>query len=420
MQICALTAVLCIVGSSGTAAALPSGPIRSLNKLSSVRLKPGVTLTHYRARVAGVARLQDIYKVSWKIGDPHVSLESLPLGSYDARTQAITVNRMSSLGAPRGLLAALNGDFSAQESWTTYRNNGLLVSGRNVMTFGWGGPGVGFLPNGDFVMGTPSVRPTHILLPQGYTTVGAWDAAPSKGDQVGVYATPGAAVTLPTGTSAFTVATDAFVNMLRGSRGIVNQSGQKVSEKALGFVFHEPSAAPTTIHAQVAVAVPNGGTVTVPAGGALLVVRNGGTAAVGLAAIAARTTPTVSITGDAAGWANVDDVMGGKPQLVTNGTPVTTRPGMVDPWQWTCGGGCWRPALVRSSGGYGWFLLAGSSDGGGLTMPVFARMLKQLGARQAMGFDNNGSAEMYRPTTWVRTAYGYQRDLATATGLFYR
>jgi hypothetical protein len=52
-------------------------------------------------------------------------------------------------------------------------------------------------------------------------------------------------------------------------------------------------------------------------------------------------------------------------------------------------------------------------------MPVFARVLKQLGARQAMGFDNNGSAELYRPTTWVRTAYGYQRDLATATGLFY-
>jgi hypothetical protein len=158
----------------------------------------------------------------------------------------------------------------------------------------------------------------------------------------------------------------------------------------------------------------------VPAGGALFVVRNGGAAAVGLAAIVARTTPIVSITGDAAGWANVDDVMGGKPQLVTNGNAVTTRPASVDPWQWTCGGGCWRPALVRSSGGQGWFILAGSSDGGGLTMPAFARVLKQLGARQAMGFDNNGSAELYRPPSWVRTAYGYQRDLATATGLFYR
>jgi hypothetical protein len=420
IQVCVLTAVLCIAGSSGTASALPAGPISSLNKLSSVQLKPGVTLTHYRARVAGVPRLQDIYKVSWKIGDPHISLESMPLGPYNAANQTITVDRMSSLGAPHGLLAALNGDFSVQESWSTYRNNGLLVSGRNVMTFGWGGPGVGFLPNGDFMMGKPSVRATHIMLPQGYTTVGAWDAVPGHSDQVGVYATPGATVTLPSGTSAFSVATDAFANMLRGTKSTTNRTGLGISEKALGFVFREPSASPTTIHAALAVAVPSSNQVTVPAGGALFVVRNGGAAAVGLAAIVARTTPIVSITGDAAGWANVDDVMGGKPQLVTDGNAVTTRPASVDPWQWTCGGGCWRPALVRSSGGRGWFILAGSSDGGGLTMPLFARVLKQLGARQAMGFDNNGSAELYRPPSWVRTAYGYQRDLATATGLFYR
>ena len=44
----------------------------------------------------------------------------------------------------------------------------------------------------------------------------------------------------------------------------------------------------------------------------------------------------------------VDDVMGGKPQLVSNGTAIATRPNFVDPWQWD--NPHWRPAVVRGNG----------------------------------------------------------------------
>ena len=41
-------------------------------------------------------------------------------------------------------------------------------------------------------------------------------------------------------------------------------------------------------------------------------------------------------------------------------------------------------------------------------------------ANYAIGFDNNGSAEMYRPGHRPYTAYGYERWLPTATTLRYR
>jgi hypothetical protein len=65
-------------------------------------------------------------------------------------------------------------------------------------------------------------------------------------------------------------------------------------------------------------------------------------------------------------------------------------------------------------------ILIGARGGSGLTMLSFARVLRQLGAQQAIGFDNNGSAEMYRPGHRPYTAYGYERWLPTATALRYR
>jgi len=130
-----------------------------------------------------------------------------------------------------------------------------------------------------------------------------------------------------------------------------------------------------------------------------------------------------------ASWASVTDVMGGKPQLVTNGVAVSTRPAYVDTWQWTCGGGCWRTALGVTASGKSWFAVAGATWGGGVTMPVFARMLKQLGAVDAMGFDNNGSTELFRPLPnngtcngagACVTGYGYERSVPLGTALYYQ
>ena len=82
--------------------------------------------------------------------------------------------------------------------------------------------------------------------------------------------------------------------------------------------------------------------------------------------------------------------------LVSGGHAVSSRPDSIDPWQWDCGGGCWRPALVRS-GNSAWMILIGGKGGAGLTMPKFASVLADMGATDAMGFDNNNSAELWRP-----------------------
>jgi hypothetical protein len=207
--------------------------------------------------------------------------------------------------------------------------------------------------------------------------------------------------------------------MLRGTKSITNPQGSGVTETVTGFTFADPAAAPTINTVPITASYAAGTVVAVPRSGAVLVTNATGLAGIGLANLAARATPAVKISGDAQGWGSVGDVMGGKPQLVTNGVAVSSKPASVDDWQWTCGGGCWRPALVRSNTGQGWLIVAGAADGTGITMPTWAKMLKQLGAKDAIGFDNNGSAEMFHPGAAPIDAYGYERSLPTATTLTY-
>jgi hypothetical protein len=402
-------------------AALPPGPVVKLATVSAKTVRPGVTLTHYRATVRGYYYAQDVYKLAWKVGNPHLSLHSALLGRYHESNGTVDIARLSTLGSTPGLVAALNGDFSAYVTSSSYVNSGMLVSDRRIYRFGWGGPGVGYGAAGDFTIGKPAAVPVKLRLPGGKTaTIGLYGGRPERGDQVGVYNGAGKSLTVPAGYVAFTIDSPLFGTMLRGSRTMRNPTGQGVREQVVAFAFREPSAAAATAVLPIAASSVAGDVVRVPAGGAVLMAQEGGLAATGLAALAARATPAVTINVDAAGWDSVTDVMGGKPQLVTDGRAIATRPGYVDPWQWECGGGCWRPALVRS-GGQGWLVLAGGPQASGMTMPVFARVLKQLGAQQALGFDNNGSAELFRPGAEpITAARGYERPLPTATTLLYR
>lgn len=379
-----------------------------------------MTLTHYRASVSGYGRTQEIWKVAWRLGNSHVKLSSRLLGRYHPSNQTVDIAKISSLAATPGLIAALNGDFSARTTQTAYRNSGILVRNRRIYNFGWGGNGVGYLPNGNFVIGHPTARATRLLLPNNQAaTIGAWNALPGRPDQVGAYVTPGAKLTVPSGYAAFQVATTQFRKMLRGTKSITNPQGSGVTESAAGFVFADPAATATTTTVPITASYTAGTVVAVPRSGAVLVTNATGLAGIGLANLAKRATPAVNISGDAQGWGSVGDVMGGKPQLVTNGVAVSSKPASVDDWQWTCGGGCWRPALVRSTTGQGWLIIAGAADGTGITMPTWAKMLKQLGAKDAIGFDNNGSAELFHPKTAPIDAYGYERSLPTATTLTY-
>jgi hypothetical protein len=120
---------------------------------------------------------------------------------------------------------------------------------------------------------------------------------------------------------------------------------------------------------------------------------------------------------DNVGWDVVDDVMGGKPQLVNNGIAIAARPTFMDPWQWD--NPHWRPAVVKTAAGQGWLVVAGGSNGVGIQSTTWAKMLVQMGARNAMGFDNNSSTELYRPGVAPVTAYGYERYIPSATFLSY-
>jgi len=413
-------AVFAVSTSSAPAKLLP-GPIARLRVVSRTTVRPGVIFTHYRANVRGYSRAQEIYRISWAIGNSHLTLGSALLGTFHPAQETVDVHPISSLGAPAGLLGAINGDYSAYTTRSAYRNSGMLVKGRKIYNFGWGGPGVGYLPSGDFKIGSPRAQPVKLKLPNRLTaTVGAFGALPAASDQVGAYDTAGTVVTVPAGYAAFTVNSTAFRTMLSGNRTLRNPTGSDRSEPVAAFAFAEPTSAATTTSLPIVGSQPAGAQVTVPATGTVLLAKVGGIAEVGLSALAASAKPVVDINGDAKGWSSVSDVMGGKPELVSGGVAISSRPTIVDSWQWTCGGGCWRPALMRTSSGRGSLILIGARGGSGLTMLSFARVLRQLGAQQAIGFDNNGSAEMYRPGHRPYTGYGYERWLPTATTLRYR
>jgi hypothetical protein len=420
--------------------ALASGPIRSGlgTPISVTTLKPGVTLTKYKVTVldAGVLRTQRIYKVAWTIGNSHVGLDSAALGSYYSDDFSVRMNQIRSWAtatAPAGLTAAINGDFFA-DSYVhpgAGRPSGLLIHDRTVLAFGWGGPAVGYLPGGDMVMGTPRAVPSLITLPNSKTaTIGAFNSLSSRGvairsDQVAAYIVAGATLTVPTGYVGFVLPSTDMRTMLHGARGGYRYStGANVNETIAGFRFAAPGtvrsaiSVPTSMPAECPTGTCASGTqLTVPSEGVIVLAKAGGVAATGLSAKAAA-GGSLSMAGDNVGWSAVDDAMGGKPQLVSNGTAITTRPNFVDPWQWD--NPHWRPAVVKSASGKGWLVVAGGSRGVGIQASTWARMLVQMGAREAMGFDNNSSTELYRPGVTPITAYGYERYIPSATILSYR
>jgi len=430
-----------LVALSGAATAWAS-PVTTKVLISRKTLKPGLTLVHSRITVRGVFGAQEVYKLAWKIGNPHVSLHSSLLGPYDGGTTWITdhvISHLASSGGPPGLVAAMTGDYSIYKSWSPTRSvtSGILVQNRRVFRFGTGSLAVGYKPGGRFTFGHPIVRPMKLDFAGGTSaTVGAFNpsvwalASAIRSDQVAVYTHAGQTVTVPTGAIGVALDSDALATELRGRRdGFKNVNGVNKPESVVAFRMTEPTAErrpvsmPITAPGTCAQSVCQPGeSVSVPTGGVVALARTdtvNHVAADGLEAGAQSGTPAVDTAIDDAGWANVTDVAGGKPMLVDAGHAIARRPDSVDPWQWDCGGGCWRPALVRS-GGSAWMILIGGKNGFGLTMPKFATVLAGMGATDAIGFDNNNSAELWRPGHRPITGYGYERLLPTATSLSYR
>jgi phosphodiester glycosidase len=430
-----------LVALTGTATAW-AGPVTTKVLISRKTLKPGLTLTHSRITVRGVFGAQEVYRLSWKIGNPHVALHSSLLGAYDDSSSWITDHQISHLaasGGPVGMVAAMTGDYSIYKSWSPTRSvtSGVLVQDRRVFRFGTGSLAVGYKPDGRFTFGHPTVRPMKLEFPGGRSaTVGAFNPSPGalassiRSDQVAVYTHEGQNVTVPAGAVGVALSSDALATELRGTQtGFKNTKGSNRAETVVAFRITEPTAdrrpvsmpiaAPGTCAQRVCQPTES---VAVPTGGVVLLARTDTTnhvASDGLQAQAALGTPEIDTAIDDSGWGNVTDLTGGKPMLVNAGHAIQTRPDSVDPWQWDCGGGCWRPALVRS-GDSAWMILIGGKSGSGLTMPKFADVLAAMGATDALGFDNNNSAELWRPGHRPITGYGYERLLPTATSLSYR
>jgi hypothetical protein len=421
-------------------AADAAGPIQSglATPVAVTTIKPGVTLTQYKVIVndAGVLRTQSIYKVSWTIGNSHVLLDSAVLGTYYADDFSVRLAQIKGSAATTAvqssLAAAINGDFfaSSYAHSSAGRPSGLLVHDRTIYAYGWGGPAVGYMPGGNMVMGRPQAVPSLITLPNGKTaTVGAFNSLSSRGvaihgDQVAAYVNAGAKVTVPTGYVGFVLPSTVLRTMLRGSKGgFKYASGTNINETVAGFRFEDPAAA----YQQVSVPTskpstcptgtcPAGTPLIVPATGVVVLAKAGGIAATGLSAKSAA-GGALAVAADNVGWDAVDDVMGGKPQLVNNGVAIAARPSFVDPWQWD--NPHWRPAVVKATNGQGWLIVAGGSRGIGIQGTTWAKMLVQMGAQSAMGFDNNSSTELYRPGVSPVTAYGYERSIPSATFLSY-
>ena len=398
-------------------------------------LKPGITLQHLRAKLRS-GTTQDIYKVSWPLGDTHVRLaaEALNQPSAQGIIQLGTISGWASQSGAPGLLAALNGDFFTSVGWSAGHPSGMLVQGRQVEAFGTGDAGVGYEPNGRMIMGNPIVKPAKLLLPGGKTaTIQSFDSGSSYlssilGDQV-IVKTIGGSGTQPQVPPQFTgyiigsaQAPSPFANMLRGTDRVTNPSGVGKAETVSGFRF---GGGGTVTTASLPI-VPATNPVTLTAGQSLVIAHataQNPVAATGLTRLATH-SQVVSVTVDAEAWSHVTDVMGGKPQLVKNGKveyPTAWQdPPMMsgDGWQWEYPH--WRPALAETKT-RGWLIITGGVHyGNGVYGWNWGKMLVQLGAQNAMGFDNNSSTELYAPGngTWSFSP-GWERPITEATALFY-
>jgi hypothetical protein len=387
------------VAAGGVSAA--TGPVQSLKLVSRRAIAPGVYYTHYRVRVSGVSDVQDVFRVSWLMGDAHVGVHAALMGSRQANGSVAirAISQWASLTHPRGLVAAMNGDFFTPTSPTAARPSGMIVRNRRLIQVGWGGhagvPSVGFAPGGKLVFGRPTALPLRFLLPASHTaTIAGFSGLPTKPDQVTAYTHSGVVARIPAGYTA--VILDSSLRPVHGHTTYTNTTGSNVRESVSAFTLNPAGLAPPKRAILIDAVSASARKVTVPRGGAVLLMRTGGLASTGFASDLALATPSVTLTMSPAAWANVTDVISGKPQVVTNGTPLLKKPIYVSRDQWYPEQ--FRPAIATTANGHAWFIMIGSVrgiNGTSLTGVQFAQVLAQLGAKNALQLDNRHSTEIY-------------------------
>src|SRR3954451_14128366 len=101
------TAVTALIGALPQAAQA-AGPITGgMAPVSSRTLRTGVTLYQYSMKVSdhGAVRTVKVWKIWWKIGNPHVRLDAGLLGAYNSSDPSMLLATMSAWGRPTGFSA---------------------------------------------------------------------------------------------------------------------------------------------------------------------------------------------------------------------------------------------------------------------------------------------------------------------------
>ena len=438
-----LLASLAVVPTAGAAV---TGTITSQTGWRTLAtLAPGVTVSRNVISVAGYSGQRTLTRVSWALGDSHIRLDATPVAvsRYGPAQHSFGEGRISSLGAASSALAGINGDTFCPGCARNGGDllHGLLVHNRRIYATG-NGPEVGYTKAGTMLMGDARAVPVRIALPGASATVAVWNALTLPGGkaiaavQVAVLSRRGATFTIPS-TSAALVLRGAITAY--GSASTVGGQFRRMLELAVpyqdsadrvpgssvssewadAYRVSQTGGTATTIAMPVSGALISGATVTVPHDGVVLVARKGTAAGAGLTSAAGRRSVPVQL--DDAGWNAATSIMDGKFQMVSNGTAHTTYPGWPDSWPWYCQGtgrGCVR-AVAATTSSQGWLVIETAAGGYGLTMPDYARVLAQLGATDAMGFDSNSHADFWRAGAAPITSSGWEPDAPAATMLSY-
>jgi hypothetical protein len=439
--------VLALCVCSTASAGASTGAITSRTGwTTTARLANGVVEQQAMIDVAGYGE-RTLTRVTWRIGNPHVRLDAAPaLGGYTASDHGFGEGRISNYGAATHALAGINGDTFCEGCASGGGDllHGLLVHNRRIYAFG-SGPEVGYAPSGSMIMGTARAVPFEVSTAVGSATIARWNAETLPGgtpigtDQLAVYTHVGTHVSVPSHFVALalsgakirvrdiaTTSAKIFANLLRAAvpytdhHDRVSGSETHAAEWVDAYRIGQVSGIAVHVRLPVEGAAVRSRSVTVPAGGVVLVARASGTAGEGL--VSAAKAKHLGVRLDDAGWGTARSIMDGKYQMVAHGAARTAYPGWPDSWPWYCQNtprGCVR-AAVATTGTQGWLVVVSGPRGEGLDMPDFARVLAQLGAKAAMGFDSNTHADFWARGTAPITAGRYEPGVPAATMLTYR
>jgi Phosphodiester glycosidase len=358
-------------------------------------LAAGVVLTwHPQIAVAGATQPLQLVTLTWPLGDARYRMRTVMTGGAIREDGFLSRRRLSAWGAtqPKSLVAAISPDFGTYLPGRALPS-GLEVAGRVVVHLPAAGvvaPSVGYTRGGRLVFGSVRPEPITFQLPGGQTAVvGAMNAPPKTGSQVGAYLAAGARVTIPAGDRAVILTHSPFATSVRAPVGVAGFAGGPAA-----FALHQ-SAQPVP-YLTTPIRRPSGAIhVLVPAGGAVLIVRTGGSAAAGFDQLLAQSQPQVRVNVTDQAWAGVTDVMSGKPILVSGGVAVTAKPLTMTNYQWAATTA--RIAVGETANGHGVIAMlnGGNRSTAGVDATQFASELVGLGVTNAIAFDAGPVPEMY-------------------------